>query len=733
MPRLTLLENLPPQDPAALNVEYTYNNDLPTDNWPVQATGATTNTNVITVNNPPGINLVNRPNVATRTLIAHYPVAPITRRIAISSVLALANESENTLTNKTFRVSGRVIERTTHQGVAGLRVEAWDKDLIIDDLVGSAVIEANGTFQLSFDESYFQELFFDRQPDLYFKVYNQEKLIKSTEDSVLWNVKEQESEVVIELETVPPVSGRVTVISFFGNIHDTIKTSSLVPAGSVDPTSQIFADYMAQIIKQIPNPGKLTLLTGTADAQASFYFQSPQTSEINADLYNSILSRRVKGGGSPFGVNQAELLSAPFTNAYLQVYLSLRYQLSQADQATYQELVARVAGSITTLRPLWNAWVDAFGNASTPPVPKLDMTDTNIALIQLTYTVQSTWLNQNYKDTLTKDPSYPYTHMNDFDLIFSNIPATVPALMRDQIKAVYNAQGAQGGITAKQSNATQIINGVRANIQNPSSENGGLKQTGSTKMIPGLKFQPQDPITLVDELKTNPPTERLEYSATVTKSNSTTLTFDASVGGGISIPILDFFSLGVSGGAKTSIFEQEFAGSSFSLKVVVNNPTLQPKMNVEPLLYNISTAQGWLFADPVKEALHNGSKTDVTGFVFDGGVPTSFDFSEGGNFGYVNTLVLSQFLELSLVFKQCNSKEVQKYFEEHSNTTISFLGIPLGGVSQSSSYSFSYSDETDTSITVTLKPNPPGYVSGGTDITQSLCNLVAVGVIYPFA
>lgn len=86
MPRLTLVENLPSQAPAALNVVYTYNNGNPPSNWGVNAVGADTNTNVIVVNNPPEVNLVTQPNVATRKLIAHYPVAPTQIDIVISSV-----------------------------------------------------------------------------------------------------------------------------------------------------------------------------------------------------------------------------------------------------------------------------------------------------------------------------------------------------------------------------------------------------------------------------------------------------------------------------------------------------------------------------------------------------------------------------------------------------------------------------------------------------------------------
>jgi len=101
---------------------------------------------------------------------------------------------------KIFKISGCVVSSKTKRGIKGLRVEAWDKDLIVSDLVGWAITAEDGGFRMQFDESYFKELFLDRQPDLFFKVFKGEKLIKSTEDSVAWNVDREDVQVTIETD-----------------------------------------------------------------------------------------------------------------------------------------------------------------------------------------------------------------------------------------------------------------------------------------------------------------------------------------------------------------------------------------------------------------------------------------------------------------------------------------------------------------------------------------------------
>jgi hypothetical protein len=86
-----------------------------------------------------------------------------------------------------FEINGQVIESRTGKPLANLKVEAWDKDLKYNDLLGQTFTDGEGSFSLSFDSTYFREHAPDPRPDLFFKVFLGKRLLKSDGDKVIHN------------------------------------------------------------------------------------------------------------------------------------------------------------------------------------------------------------------------------------------------------------------------------------------------------------------------------------------------------------------------------------------------------------------------------------------------------------------------------------------------------------------------------------------------------------------
>jgi plastocyanin len=104
-----------------------------------------------------------------------------------------------------YEIRGRVVDEFTGDGVGGVRVEAWDADFIFtDDFLNWAVTRSDGSFRVTFDTSAFQDLFFDKAPDLYFKVFCFNELLASTRDSVIWNVSRPDTSVEIKARHPKP-------------------------------------------------------------------------------------------------------------------------------------------------------------------------------------------------------------------------------------------------------------------------------------------------------------------------------------------------------------------------------------------------------------------------------------------------------------------------------------------------------------------------------------------------
>lgn len=103
------------------------------------------------------------------------------------------------MSNKTFEINGHITDSSKQQKLTELRVEAWDKDLIFNDFLGSAVPDDKGYFKIIFIENYFKEIFFDRRPDLFFKVNEGNELLHSTEKSVIWNFENSDEPIEVKI------------------------------------------------------------------------------------------------------------------------------------------------------------------------------------------------------------------------------------------------------------------------------------------------------------------------------------------------------------------------------------------------------------------------------------------------------------------------------------------------------------------------------------------------------
>lgn len=101
---------------------------------------------------------------------------------------------------KRIVIKGQLIDQN-QRPLAGLRVEAWDKDhLTSDDFLGEEISGQDGHFQIAFGPERFKEGFFDSDPDIFFRIFRGEDLIHSTEDSVLWNFKHESYDLTITIE-----------------------------------------------------------------------------------------------------------------------------------------------------------------------------------------------------------------------------------------------------------------------------------------------------------------------------------------------------------------------------------------------------------------------------------------------------------------------------------------------------------------------------------------------------
>ncbi len=84
-----------------------------------------------------------------------------------------------------MRVIGTVVETESGRPLEGLRVRAYDKDLVFDDRLGDTLTDALGKFEITYTEAHYRDLE-ETDPDVYIRIYDRsgKQLLYTTEKAV---------------------------------------------------------------------------------------------------------------------------------------------------------------------------------------------------------------------------------------------------------------------------------------------------------------------------------------------------------------------------------------------------------------------------------------------------------------------------------------------------------------------------------------------------------------------
>jgi hypothetical protein len=99
-----------------------------------------------------------------------------------------------------YRIHGRLVDTREGRALAGLKVEAWDWDVRHHDLLGVAQTGRDGTFLIAFDERHFTDHPADHAPDVFFRVFEGERLVHTTETAPRRNLPPGRHEFTLRLD-----------------------------------------------------------------------------------------------------------------------------------------------------------------------------------------------------------------------------------------------------------------------------------------------------------------------------------------------------------------------------------------------------------------------------------------------------------------------------------------------------------------------------------------------------
>lgn len=449
-------------------------------------------------------------------------------------------------------------------------------------------------------------------------------------------------------------------------------TQSIAP---ISEASALIDDLRAQAGKLLGSVFDTPLQSFSVGKLGNFPYvwQNPANLKYSAKTYGWVQAA-LKAKAKP--IEQAGV----FTNQYIHALGSVSFSLSTDDQ---QKLNKAHADATEQQAALLQAWQQAFGS-----IP-----DTDTPINDVVGKIASDWAKP--ATTLSAMQQSP----NLADLLNDTPPGGQPILpvLADWLNALGSAISLQNAVSMNQG----YLRSALRNAQTASADNGGTVLDDKT-LVPSYPIATST-AEILNGLKATG--NAVSVSASVHRSSSTEFSVQASGGAAFSIPVLDFFTLGLGGNA--SYFQDQVATESNTIEIKMTFSGVTP-VQFGPADFSAATHKNWFYMEPIVNAIKNGHD-DVTGFKFT--PDPQIDFSADGPFGFLTGLAIANYPSFEITVSGSNYASIEKQFQQSSSASVSFLGIPLGGASESTYSSSAKVNAASQTVTITLDP-PKELVAG---------------------
>jgi len=472
------------------------------------------------------------------------------------------------------------------------------------------------------------------------------------------------------------------------------------------PTIDVLSTFYQTIVKQAQKAlggalGNIQPVPIEIASQGGFpynYLDENTNFNYNTWLFLNSVMRAGEHGGVVFG--------EPLSNAYLALITALSYKYSTADETTLKENLIRSGEDATKVVQVYEQKYGEITDAQLKAAGQ----DTKLDYI-IAYKLQQ-WAGKNAPLELTND------NIADLTDVLPALPLSAQPLL-DPISTYLGDLVGVLGLLNSRGFASYLLTHLKENTLKPTTGNGG-KSTSNHEMHVAFTIKEE-----MERIATALKNTANQFTVTFHVSDYTESSMTVSVSGSGSgvIPIGDFLGISVGGGASYDMHSLNTHGDALDVTLTYTGVNL---VNFGPVLYQVDSKTGWFDPQPLREAVADHQK-DVSGFQLSPW-PSTYDFGQGGNFGYLNALIISAYPTVKISYANGSSSDYESMIKENASVGVSLFGIRLGGVQQSFSQGKVEQHGKGEGFDVTLAPNPPS----GTTLNQT-AYVIGGSVAYPGA